>query len=69
MLSIDSLLGIIATEAVGGGIPDHHFDEFRNKDYVPKKPEPPKVQELPFQPIKYTLELIKRPDGSLYWIE
>ncbi len=75
MVSIDSLLGMICTEAIGDGLPtDHYFDETRNPhyalrgsagaEYLGKDPAEP---ELP--PIRFTLQLIEGEDGKPYWVE
>jgi len=69
MISLDVLLDMIATEAIGGESRDHYFDEFRNREYVPEPRymQPETKTKLP--PIKFDLELIRELDGSLYWVE
>jgi hypothetical protein len=59
MISIDSLMGIIATEAIEGEPIDNPFPE-------PRK-EVKYDDGLP--PIRYDLQLIEQPDGSLVWVE
>lgn len=57
MISIDNLLNIVATEAV------ESEQEYRINNITCTNKE----KYLP--PIRYDLELIKRIDGSFYWIE
>ncbi len=70
MISFNNLIGMIYSEACGGGFPDHYFDETKNpnKEYpiIKEKYNKPK-QDIP--PIKYTLELIRKEDDSLEWVE
>ena len=67
MAPLEQLLGMIITEAVEGqGISEDHPDEtnilYHNR---PEQYQP--VANL--SPIRYDLELIKKKDGSLEWIE
>ncbi len=56
MLSIDVLLGMVATEAI-----EHPREKpYLNQAYLPKFPE---LQ------LKYNLELIRQPDGTHRWVE
>jgi hypothetical protein len=79
MISLKSLVDMVCTEAVENrGVPDeHHFDETRDPHASARnlqKLSPPYVapgarpaDDLP--PIQFDLELMRREDGSLYWIE
>ncbi|MEK6809581.1 MAG: hypothetical protein AABY40_02830 [Nanoarchaeota archaeon] len=75
MHSIDSLLKIVAAEAVEGGLKDHYFDESRNREFIPPGPISPESRDRQpkYEPklpsLRYTLELIKQPDGSYDWVE
>jgi len=68
MMSLKSLLGCVATDAIPGGrMPDNHYDESKN--------EP--VEEVPYrrggQPsgpvMRFDLELIENPDGTQEWVK
>lgn len=67
--SIKVLLDIVATETIEGGSRDHYFDEFRNREYIPPEPERYTQSKTELPPIRIDLELLERPDGSLYWVE
>ena len=60
MISIESLLGMIATEVV---------EEMTADDYVWKSKNSNSRNEAELFPIPYNLELIERSDGSYEWIE
>ena len=70
MISMNSLLDMVATEAVEGVSRDHYFDEFRNREFIPS--EPPsrrKETKTNLPPIRFGLKLIEQPDGSYDWVE
>lgn len=73
MHGIDELFDMIATEAVGGGIPPvHYFDEFKNLGYIEQEPIIPKNslgigEKLP--PIHFSLEVVKDKDGNISLVE
>jgi len=70
MHSIESLMGMIATDAIErGGEPEiHHADESKNKQHpYLEKTLSKKKSTLP--PIRYHTELIQNPDGSYEWID
>jgi hypothetical protein len=75
MASIEALLGMVATEAVEGRSTDHYFDETKDPDYG----KPNYIRERPYNavpqnspklpPIRFDLELVEMPDGSLKWVD
>lgn len=70
MISIDTLLDMIATEAVEACARYHYFDESRNRGLVPPEhryKQPEDKTKLPY--IRFDLELLKLPDGSYKWVE
>ena len=56
-----------ATEAIKGVTAEHHFDESRNQVYDPT--ERCIRTSKTDKPIRYDLELIRRENGSLEWVE
>ena len=66
MISLQTLLDMVATEGIEGGARDHYFDTERNREFVPEEPE---RTYPPHRPIRYGLELIEKPDGSYEWVE
>jgi hypothetical protein len=58
MISIDSLLGMVATEAAEA------IEESRRENPQPRQTT---ANDLP--PINYKLELVQDSDGNLYWVE
>ena len=67
-----NILDEIASEGIGGGLPDHYFDETRDPNYGQNlEPErrPLTESERNLPPIRYTLRLVRREDGSLNWDE
>jgi hypothetical protein len=68
MVSIETLFGIVCTEGVEGGARDHYFDTERNREFVPPEPERA-YQTDEARPIRYDLEFIRRPDGSIEIVE
>lgn len=69
MSGLKILMDMIATEAVEGGARDHYFDEFRNREYIPPEPETYSQSKTRLPPIRFNLELIKKPNGSYQWVE
>ena len=70
MHSIESLWGMIATEAVEGESRNHYFDEYRNREFIlPELRCEQSQQETKLPPLRYYLEFIKQPDGSYDWVE
>lgn len=73
MHNLESLMGMILGDALErGGKPEvHHADESKNTSQgscPEQRPYPGEHREnLPT--IRYKLELIKRPNGTLYWAE
>lgn len=70
MIPFNNLIGMIYSEARGGGFPDHYFDETKNpnKEYYPTETDYKKPRKnLPS--IRFNLELIEKEDGSLEWVE
>lgn len=69
MTSLNDLLAMVVTEAVEGGIQKHYFDESKNQKPPLAESERQKQDkpdsELPT--IRYTLELVKKADGTYEW--
>lgn len=66
--SIKVLLDMVYAEAIEG-LRDHYFDEARNRSYIHLEPEIYAKPQSNLSPIKFDLELIQNPDGSLEWVE
>lgn len=60
---------MLATEVLEGGSRDHYFDEYRNRGYLPPEPERDARPVVELPPIDFRLELIRRSDGTLEWVE
>lgn len=61
MNSIESLLGMVATDALEGGPREHYFDEFKDPNYIfsePEQHEPYEQIKTDLPPIRIDLELI-----------
>jgi len=74
MISVESILGMICTEAIENTCfpSDHYYDETRDPHYAEKRTPPIELKktdsgDLPL--FRYDLELIEMPDGSLAWLE
>ena len=64
MISMEKLLDMIATEAIEhGGMSEEHLQQ----EGYPITKHTSNKEHLP--PIRYDLELIKAPDGHIYWVE
>ena len=64
MISVENLLGIIATEAIEyGGMSEEQW----RKEGCQMPERLHNLEGLP--PIQYNLELLRRDDGTLYWVE
>lgn len=64
MISIEGLLGIVATEAIErGGMSEEQWE--REGCPIPETP----LQDRALPPIDYKLELTKNPDGTYSWVE
>ena len=69
MLSLKTLLNMVATEGIEGGPTDHYFDEWRNREFIPLEPERGAYPRRDLPTIRFGLELIQMPDGSLDWVD
>ena len=65
MITIDALLDMVRTDAVErGGEPDNHYFSQPTGSYTETQQDEPDLE-----PINFTLELVRTPDGGYKWIE
>ena len=70
MIGLKALVDMVLTESIEGCSRDYFFDEAINREYIsPYKPSEQYTPKTKLPPIKYRLELIENPDGTLEWVE
>ena len=74
MANIQQILDMVATEAIGGGIGDHYFDESRNKEFIERdnrinNPELNISNDNQLQLEPYDIGLVKDGNGNITNVE
>jgi hypothetical protein len=70
MLSIESIMGMIATDAIeSGGEGDRYKGNCHDEILKPASYDTGIRGEVNLPPIQYDLELIQHPDGTYTWVE
>jgi len=66
MIQLDNLLDMVCNEAICAGLPEYPYCEIPEGE-IPESYAGRDRDDLP--PIRFNLELIENPDGSLVWLE